>query len=237
MCRTGGRRCPGSNSHGRATAAARQRKSRAERAYRAALAAGDTERAETEKARRDNAAAEIAAHHAAHTTATQSTTEATMPTPPSPDENSTAHHRDVTSRPGHTGTGRPLTVTNHISGQAANVYQSDVITGGITVGPGGMRMGTASTTGNTGMPGWAQDLVYRTTHAAADDLHSETVHTGRSSQPGPDRAGDVTDDPTSDRRSDRAGWDITTHSANGRISGIQVGRVTGGIWVNGHRVD
>lgn len=101
MCRAGGRRCAGSGSHGKATAAARQRKSRANRAYRAALAAGDTTAADAAAHRRDQAAAVLAAYHAAAPPQSdQSTTEdTTLTTPPPPTDDNPAPQGDVTAAP------------------------------------------------------------------------------------------------------------------------------------------
>lgn len=91
MCRAGGRRCPGSGAHGKATQAARQRKSRATRALRKAEAAGNTDAAQAVRARLEQATAEIAAYHDQHQQHTDTPQETTVP------------HDQSESHPGPTG--------------------------------------------------------------------------------------------------------------------------------------
>ncbi|MEU7528976.1 hypothetical protein AB0A74_24820 [Saccharothrix sp. NPDC042600] len=176
MCRTGGRRCDGSNHTSRATQTTRKRVSRARKALREAKAGGD---ADAIAAAQQRLTAARAAHQEARETMR-------------PNDDTAPHARDVTrddrsdanTNPPSTqdtdrlGRATVRVVNNHVSHISGNatVYQADVIHGPLVFDTGPDRDVTTEPAPRTTRPtgtGRAKvqaGLIFGGIHGAAHDV-------------------------------------------------------------------
>lgn len=176
MCRTGGRRCDGSNHTSRSTQNTRKRVSRARKALREAKAGGDQDA--ITRARQRLATAR-AAHQEARNAMRHNDNTPDQDRDVTPDNGPDVHtNRPSTHDTDRSGPGTVRVVNNHVSHISGNatVYQADVIHGPLVFDAGPAGDVTTEPAPHTTRPGGSgrvrvqAGLIFGGVHGADDDV-------------------------------------------------------------------